>query len=116
MLEPERFQRQRRSATAEERAHGVVCRLKKQVMQAAALRDPSMIEQNNVVGHLRCFMDIVRYQYHCLLQSGVEAQKLILKRFARTGVESAERLIHQQDVGIAGQSSRYPDALALAAR
>ncbi|GMA93025.1 hypothetical protein GCM10025869_35540 [Homoserinibacter gongjuensis] len=51
-----------------------------------------------------------------LLEIALQADRLLLQFGTHDGVDGAERLVHEQDVGVGREGPRHPDALLLAAR
>src|SRR5262249_51971084 len=68
-------------------------------------------DENAVAQHDR-FLDGMGDQNHRLVRAVPNACEFILHLLARKYVESAERLIQQENFWIGGQCSRYCDALA----
>ena len=76
----------------------------------ADLHDATMIEQHDAVRQAQRFVDVVRHQHDRLAGGVMNPADLLLQRVPGHGIERAERLVHQQHVGIArqGTGNAYP--------
>ena len=61
------------------------------------------------------FLEVVGDEQHRLAVGGPQIEQQVAHDLARLRIERPERLIHQQDLGIADQHLREPDALPLPA-
>src|SRR6185295_2309418 len=77
--------------------------------RAPAERDYLIAEQDRL-------LDRVRHEYDRFRHPLPDPQQIVLQRAPGLGVERAERLIHQQDLGIGGERPGDRDALLHAAR
>ena len=114
--DPEHLQGQFLPPPTEKRPRPFVGRAEQQVAQRPALDDPAAVDQNDLLRQPPRLGDVVRHEDDRFAEAGVQAQKFVLNRFARAGVERAERLIHQEEVGVGGQRPGDADPLPLAAR
>src|SRR5579862_8713126 len=80
------------------------------IFEAAALH------QTDSIAQVERFARVMSDEDDCLAEAFLERQKFLLHFSSSDGVKRAKRLIHQQDRGIGGQSTRDANALALSAR
>ena len=71
---------------------------------------------DDAVGQRDRLFQVVGDEQHRLAVGAPQIEQQIAHDLPRLRVERAERLVHQQDLRIADQHLRQPDALALAAR
>src|SRR4029077_7252198 len=82
-----------------------------------AVRDNSAIfEEDDSRGEQECFAKIVGDKDDGLAETASEGAEFTLKLGAGDGIESAERLVHQENGRVGGKGAGDADALALAAR
>ena len=72
-------------------------------------------EQNDAIAQANRFADIVRDENDGASGFGPDAFQFVVQQVAGLGVESGERFVHQQDVGLGGEGARDGDALTHAA-
>ena len=75
----------------------------------------ALAQDRDPVAHLDRLVDVVRDEYHRLLDLLLQAQELVLQARAVDRVDRAERLVHQHQRRVGGQRARHADALALTA-
>src|SRR5581483_661653 len=115
----ERAQREdaERSVLADELRDEVVCRFREDRARRVVLREDSALAQDrDAVSHRDRLVDVVRDEDHGLPDLAMQALELRLQAEARDRIECAERLVHQEERRVGGESAREPDALPLAAR
>ena len=71
---------------------------------------------HHAIGKRNRLLQIVGHKQHRLAVRAPQIEQQIAHDLARLGIERPERLVHQQNLGIADQDLREADALALAAR
>ena len=76
---------------------------------------PALAEHRDLVAECYGLVDIVRDEDDGLAQFTLQPQDLGLQLLAHHRVDSAERLVHQQDRRVGGQCTRHADALLLPA-
>ena len=86
------------------------------VVGRAGLRDAALVHDDDVVGDLHGLLLIVRHEQRRDVAPVVEAAQPLAQLDAHLGVERAERLVEQQQLGLDREGAREGDALALAAR
>ena len=100
---------------ADEGAHEVVCRSGQNLFRRAALRDFSALaEHDDFVAQAERLFDVVRHEDDRFADLPLQTHELVLKLAANDGVDGAEGLVHEQDLGLGGQSPRHAHTLALA--
>ena len=67
------------------------------------------------VGERDRLLEVVRDEHHRLAVGGPEVEQEVAHDLPGLRVERPERLVHEQDLGVADQHLRQRDALALAA-
>ena len=72
------------------------------------------MHQHDAVGQRQCFLLVVRDVEHGHAERPVQARDLVLHLIAEIPVERAERLVHQQELGIEDERARERHALLLA--
>src|SRR5579864_275466 len=77
---------------------------------------PAQLHHGDAIAEQQRLADIVRNEYHRLVQSIVELFEFFLQVGARDRVQGPEGFIHQHDRRVGGQRPRQPDALSLPAR
>jgi hypothetical protein len=82
----------------------------------ALLHERAPPDDAEAVGERGGIADVVRHEQRGQPQLGEQVLQLAAHPCARVGVQRAERLVEQQDVGIAREAPCERDALALAAR
>ena len=65
----------------------------------------------NAIPEQKRLVDAVGDEYHRLGLHLVDPQQLLLQCFTRQRIERAERLIHQQNVGLCGERTRQARSL-----
>ncbi len=86
------------------------------LLRRANLLDDALVHQHHAVGHLQRFLLVVRDEDARDMQFVVQAAQPPSQLFADLGVESTERFIQEQHLGLDRQRTRQGDALSLAAR
>jgi hypothetical protein len=75
----------------------------------------ALLEDDDLVAQQERLVDVVRDEDDGLVEVALQAERLGLQFAADDRVDGAERLVHQQDVGIGGEPAGDADALLLAA-
>ena len=70
---------------------------------------------HHLVGEEDRLLDRMRYKQHGQARALLDFEQFVLKPFPAHGVERAERLVHQDDLGIVREHARDRDALLHAA-
>src|SRR5918995_4335205 len=78
--------------------------------------DTAALEDRDPVAHLDRLVDVVSDEDDRLAYPLLEPEELVLEALAPDRVDGAERLVHEHDRRIGGESAGDSDALALAAR
>src|SRR5699024_9287583 len=73
----------------------------------------TVFEKTDSVAQFKCFLNIMRHEYDGLSDLLLEFHKVILQLLPADRVESAERLIHQNDRWICSEGADDADALLL---
>jgi hypothetical protein len=110
--------RQRPAAAvgADEAGHELVCRVGEQFGGSPDLGDAAAFAQDHdLVAEQEGLFDVVRDEDHGLVQFLLQAQQFFLQFGAHDRVHGTEGFVHQQDVGVHGESPGHADALLLAA-
>ena len=84
--------------------------------RGVVLSEPAaLLEDGDPVAEADGLLDVVGDEDDGLGQPGLDVEELVLKATADDRIDRAERLVHQQDVGVGSQRPGYADALALSA-
>ena len=75
----------------------------------------AVLHHHHAVGEQHRLVEIVGDEQDGLFGAGMDLQQLALQRLARLRIERAERLVHQQHLGIDGERAGDADALLHAA-
>jgi hypothetical protein len=90
--------------------------LRRQDIGRGEIRDHfASLQEYHALREEQSFVEIMRHEEHGLADALEQVAEHRLHLRAGERIERAERLVHQQDAGIRGQSSSQPDALALSA-
>ena len=108
-------QAEARRLAADERADEIVGRVGEQVLRRGVLHHLAVAEDDDALAETHRLVDVVGDHEDGLAGRRVDADHLGLQRVAGDGVEGAEGLVHQQDVGVCGERAGKADALLLAA-
>ena len=100
----------------EETCDEAVGRLLVELQRRAVLLDPALVEDDDAVGQRHRLDLIMRHIDHGGLQPLVQPCDLDAHLGPEAGVEVRERLVEQEDVGLADDGAADGDALALPAR
>jgi hypothetical protein len=73
-------------------------------------------EDDDLVAQQEGLVDVVRHEHDGLVEVALQADGLGLQFLADDRVDGAERLVHQQDVGVGGETAGDADALLLRRR
>jgi hypothetical protein len=76
--------------------------------------DLACFEEDNALGEVEGLVEIVRYEQDGLSDAGEEVAEHGLHLGAGDGIESAERLVQEEDGGIGSECAGEADALTLA--
>ena len=79
-------------------------------------RPGRLVEQHDAVGEPGRLPHVVGHEQHGEVALAPERLELVVEQVAGHGVERAERLVHEQDVGVLGEGPGQGDPLAHAAR
>ena len=85
-------------------------------LRRPGLLDPALVHDRHLIGDFERLLLIVRDQDAGDADLLMEAPQPLPQFQADLGVQSAERLVEQQHLGLGGQRPRQGDALPLAAR
>ncbi len=99
----------------DEVAHVVVGRRAHHLVGRADLHDLAVAHDQDPVAELERLGEVVGDEHHRLAELAVEPDHLVLHVAADQRVERRERLVEQQDVGVAGERPRQADPLLHAA-
>ncbi|MPM75710.1 hypothetical protein SDC9_122704 [bioreactor metagenome] len=100
--------------TADELRDEVVGGMGHDLLRRARLGDPgSGAQHQHLVAEQEGLVHVVRHEDHRLAQLGLDPQHLLLQVAPDDRIDRAERLVHQQDVGVGGQCPGHPDPLPL---
>jgi hypothetical protein len=75
----------------------------------------ALFEDDDLVAQQERLVDVVRDEDDGLVEVALQADGLGLQFLADDRVDGAERLVHQQDVGVGGETAGDADALLLPA-
>ncbi len=104
-----------RGARTDEVVDVVVDRVGEDPLRGVVLPDHALLaEHRDPVAHLDGFVDVVGDEDDRLAQLLLESEELVLQTLPRDRVDSAERLVHQHDLGVGPQRPGDADALRLA--
>ena len=81
----------------------------------SCLDDPPALHDGNLVADLERFVKIMADEDDGLVQPLLELEQLVLQAITDQRVQSGERLVHQQDIGIGGKGPGEADPLLHAA-
>jgi hypothetical protein len=73
----------------------------------------ALFEDDDLVAQQERLVDVVRHEDDGLVEVALQADGLGLQFAAHDRVDGAERLVHQQDVGVGGEPAGDADALLL---
>ena len=98
-----------------EAADEVVGRVGKDLGRRTDLGDlATLLEDHDLVAEQERLVDVVRDEDDGLVEILLQPQQLLPQLVAHDGVDRAERLVHQQHVGISHEPTGHADALLLA--
>ena len=103
-------------ARAQEGQHELVGRVVVHVGRRAHLLEAAVVDDGQAVGHLHGLLLVVGDQHRRHGQGVVQVAQPQAQLGAHLGVEGAEGLVEEQDLGLDGQGPGQGHALALAAR
>jgi hypothetical protein len=87
-----------------------------QFRESALLNDTACLQERNSMAEKVGLGQVMRDEDDGFMQFGKHILEILLQFSANHGVEIAQRLVEQQDVGIEHQGPHQADALALASR
>ena len=102
--------------TRDEVRHVAVRRVQHDLLRRSGLHDAAVAHDGDPVTDTDRFVQIVGDEHGGPVHDRGELHELVLQLAAYEGIEGAERLVHQQDLGIDGERTRESDALLHAAR
>ena len=76
----------------------------------------ALLQDHDLVAEEERLVDVVRDEHDGLAELALQADQLLLQVGAHDRVDGAERLVHEQDVGVGGEAARHADPLLLPAR
>ncbi len=89
----------------------LVGRLQDDTLGLAVLHDAPTFHDGDVVAELQGLVEIVADEDDGFLEAGLQLEELVLQPRADQRVQRRKRLVHEQDVGIGGESAGEPHAL-----
>jgi hypothetical protein len=101
---------------ADEAGDEQVGRIVVQVQRSAALLDPAVAHDDDLVGHRHCLDLVMGHVHRRRLQALVQLLDLSAHLHPQLGVEIGQRLVEQEDLRIAHDRAAHRHPLALPAR
>ena len=83
--------------------HIIISRLCNDLFGGSDLNQYPVFHDGNAITQADGFVKIVGNEKRCFVHHGGELKKLILQLTPNQGVQSAERFVHQQNIGVGGQ-------------
>ena len=93
----------------------VISRMVNDFLRRSHLNECPVLHDGDLVAQKQCFVEVVRDEDDCLVQNFLQVKKLFLHFPTNQGIESTERLVHQENLGIGRKAARQADALLHAA-
>ena len=104
-----------RSTSCDELGDVVVGRVGEDLLGGADLDDPAVAHHRDAVAEAHRLVEVVGDEDDRLARASLQVEQLVLHLAADQRVERAERLVHQQHVGVGGQRAGEADPLLHAA-
>src|SRR5258708_5009776 len=98
---------------ADEIADEIVGRGGEDLARRSRLDHPAAIHDGDARGELQRLLHVVRHEHDGLAALAMDARDLRLQRVAGDRIERAERLVHEQDIGIRRERAGDADPLLL---
>ena len=96
--------------------HKIVCRIGQDLRRGPHLGDqPAGTQDHHLVAEQKGLVNVMRHKHDRFSEFPLQAQQLLLQFRPHNGVNGAEGLIHEQNVGIDREAARHSDSLLLAA-
>jgi hypothetical protein len=88
-----------------------ICRLQHNLFRCADLYDDAVLHDRDTVADADGLVEVVRDKHRGLAEFLCQLPELVLQLPADEGIECAERLVHQNDLGVGSDGARQSDAL-----